>query len=89
MADRRAVGGRRRLEETSPQIVEGLEALVDPETGGDPESPLRLCVLVRQNRAGVSRLKKQEHARKNHSYFLVFQNRRVKVASVARLESRL
>jgi hypothetical protein len=31
-----------------------------------------LFVLVRANRPGVSRIKKQEHARKNHSYFLVF-----------------
>jgi hypothetical protein len=44
-----------------------------------------LFVLVRSNRAGVSRLKKQEHARKNHSYFLVFQKRKVKVSSVVRL----
>ena len=42
-----------------------------------------LFVLVRVNRAGVSRLKKQEHARKNHSYFLVFQKRKLKVSSVA------
>jgi hypothetical protein len=41
-----------------------------------------LFVLVRVNRAGVSRLKKQEHARKNHSYFLVFQKRKVKISSV-------
>lgn len=41
-----------------------------------------LFVLMRLNRAGVSRLKKQEHARKNHSYFLVFQKRRVKISSV-------
>lgn len=40
-----------------------------------------LFVVVRTNRAGVSRLKKQEHARKNHSYFLVFQKRRVKISS--------
>jgi len=31
-----------------------------------------LFVLVRPNRPVVSRLKKQAHARKNHSYFLVF-----------------
>jgi tRNA G10 N-methylase Trm11 len=31
-----------------------------------------LFVVVRQNHASVSRLKKQIHARKNHSYFLVF-----------------
>jgi len=31
-----------------------------------------LFVLVRTNKPGVSRIKKQSHARKNHSYFLVF-----------------
>jgi tRNA G10 N-methylase Trm11 len=31
-----------------------------------------LFVVVRQNKASVARLKKQVHARKNHSYFLVF-----------------
>ena len=31
-----------------------------------------LFVVVRANRPGVSRLKRQVHARKNHSYFLVF-----------------
>lgn len=31
-----------------------------------------LFVIVRQNRPAISRLKKQVHARKNHSYFLVF-----------------
>jgi hypothetical protein len=31
-----------------------------------------LFVVVRPNRPGVSRLLKQVHARKNHSYFLVF-----------------
>ena len=31
-----------------------------------------LFVVVRPNRPGVSRMIKQVHARKNHSYFLVF-----------------
>jgi hypothetical protein len=31
-----------------------------------------LFVVVRPNRPGVTRLLRQEHARKNHSYFLVF-----------------
>ena len=34
-----------------------------------------LFVIVRNNRPGVSRLVKQVHARKNHSYFLVFRKR--------------
>lgn len=46
-----------------------------------------LFVTVRQNRGGVSRLLKQVHARKNHSYFLVFvkrvkKDRRAKSTSV-------
>ncbi len=31
-----------------------------------------LFVVVRTNNPGVSRMVKQVHARKNHSYFLVF-----------------
>jgi len=31
-----------------------------------------LFVVIRQNKATITRLKKQVHARKNHSYFLVF-----------------
>ena len=34
--------------------------------------PKDLFVVVRMNRPGVSRILKQEHARKNHSYFIVF-----------------
>ena len=32
-----------------------------------------LFILVRRNKPGVSRILKQRHARKNHSYFLVFR----------------
>ncbi len=38
-----------------------------------------LFILVRPNRPGVSRLKQQAHARKNHSYFLVFKKTRSRV----------
>jgi hypothetical protein len=44
-----------------------------------------LFVVVRAGRPGVSRLKRQEHARKAHSYFLVFQKRRARVSSVVTL----
>lgn len=40
-----------------------------------------LFVLVRTNRPMVSRLKKQVHARKNHSYFLVFVKSKIKRSS--------
>lgn len=35
--------------------------------------PKDIFVVVRRNRPGVTRILKQLHARKNHSYFLVFQ----------------
>lgn len=38
---RRAGGGRPTIEASHPGIGEALEALVDPVTRGDPESPLR------------------------------------------------
>ena len=37
-----------------------------------------LFVMMRTNRPGVSRILVQRHARKNHSYFLVFRKRPVK-----------
>jgi len=41
VAIRRSGGGRPRIEETSPGILEALETHVDPVTRGDPASPLR------------------------------------------------
>jgi hypothetical protein len=38
---RQAGGGRKRLTETDPALFAALEALVEPLTRGDPESPLR------------------------------------------------
>lgn len=34
--------------------------------------PKDVFVIVRTNKVGITRLKKQVHARKNHSYFIVF-----------------
>jgi hypothetical protein len=45
-----------------------------------------LFVVVRTNAPGVSRVKQQVHARKNHSYFLVFEKRKVSVSSVLSLQ---
>jgi hypothetical protein len=46
----RAVGaGRPRSTESDPGLLEALDALVDPESRGDPESPLRwTCKSTRQ-----------------------------------------
>ena len=41
VAVRRAGGGRPAIEESTPEIIDALERLVDPVTRGDPESPLR------------------------------------------------
>src|SRR5262245_5161837 len=38
---RRAGGGRKRRTVADPDLMDALEALVDPATRGDPESPLR------------------------------------------------
>lgn len=38
---RREGGGRKRAEEKDPALIEALEALVDPDSRGDPMSPLR------------------------------------------------
>ncbi len=51
---------------THVEIINYLTA----ETGFVVED---LFVVVRKNRPGVSRLLRQVHARKNHSYFLVFR----------------
>jgi len=40
-----------------------------------------LFVLMRTNKPGVSRVLRQRHARKNHSYFLVFRRKSVKPTS--------
>jgi hypothetical protein len=42
-------GGRRPLTETDPGLLESLEALIEPTTRGDPESPLRwTCKSIRR-----------------------------------------
>lgn len=38
---RKPGGGRKRLEVVTPGLVEALDAIIDPVTRGDPESPLR------------------------------------------------
>jgi transposase len=46
---RRAGGGRKKRVEHDPTLLEDLEALVEPTTRGDPQSPLRwTCKRVRR-----------------------------------------
>ena len=45
---RRGGGGRKTLTTSDPRLVEALEALIDGQTRGDPESPLRwICQSTR------------------------------------------
>ena len=50
---RRPGGGRKRVAEASPGLVPALLALVDPESRGDPESPLRWTTKSTRHLAGV------------------------------------
>jgi len=46
-------GGRKKLADTDPRLVPALTALVDPQTRGDPESPLRWTTKSARNLAGA------------------------------------
>src|SRR5512142_467396 len=46
-------GGRKKLAETDPGLGPALMALVEPESRGDPESPLRWTCLSTRNLAGT------------------------------------
>ena len=46
-------GGRKRLAATDPGLGRALMALVEPESRGDPESPLRWTCLSTRNLAGA------------------------------------
>ncbi len=48
---RKPGGGRKSLTETDPGIMAALDALVDPETRGDPMSPLRWTTKSTRNLA--------------------------------------
>jgi hypothetical protein len=53
-------GGRKSLLETNPRLLPALIALVEPDTRGDPMSPLRwTCKSTRQL---VGQLRRQHHA---------------------------
>jgi hypothetical protein len=56
---RRSGGGRKRAEAHDPALVAALEALVDPDTRGDPRSPLRWT--CKSLRALAAALRAQGH----------------------------
>jgi transposase len=46
-----AGGGRKKAEVTDPELVDALDTLIEPETRGDPESPLRWTTKSTRNLA--------------------------------------
>ncbi len=56
---RRPGAGRKNLVERDPKIVAALDRLIEPETRGDPESPLRWICKSTRNLA--AQLTKQKH----------------------------
>jgi hypothetical protein len=56
---RRPGGGRKRLVDTDSDLLSALEALIDPVTRGDPESPLRWTCKSTQRLA--DELTRQQH----------------------------
>src|SRR5512144_1631201 len=59
---RRPGGGRKSLTEKDSTLLEGLERLVDEDSGGDPERPLRWTAKsVRQLAGGLRELGHQVH----------------------------
>jgi hypothetical protein len=56
---RRPGGGRKAATETDPQLLKALEALIEPATRGDPESPLRWT--CKSTRRLADELTRQKH----------------------------
>jgi hypothetical protein len=56
---RRPGGGRRRATENDPELMKALEALIEPLTRGDPESPLRWT--CKSTRKLADELTRQHH----------------------------
>jgi Rhodopirellula transposase DDE domain len=56
---RRVGAGRKKIETNDPQLLDVLNYLIEPETRGDPESPLRW--ICKSTRTLAAQLTKQKH----------------------------
>ena len=56
---RRAGAGRKKITANDPQLLDALNRLIEPETRGDPESPLRW--ICKSTRALAAQLTRQQH----------------------------
>ena len=57
---RRAGAGRKSLTSSDPSLLEALDQLIDSQTRGDPQSPLRW--ICKSTRAIALQLRKQKHS---------------------------
>jgi len=56
---RRSGAGRKTITESDPRLLEALEAMIDSQTRGDPESPLRW--ICKSTRTIAAQLAKKKH----------------------------
>jgi len=56
---RRVGAGRKKITANDPQLLDALNRLIEPETRGDPESPLRW--ICKSTRALAAQLTRQQH----------------------------
>ncbi len=56
---RRVGAGRKKIKTNDPQLMDVLNHLIEPETRGDPESPLRW--ICKSTRTLAAQLTKQKH----------------------------
>ena len=56
---RRAGAGRKKITTSDPPLLAALDRLIDPETRGDPESPLRW--ICKRTRTLAAQLSRQNH----------------------------
>jgi hypothetical protein len=56
---RRVGAGRKAITTTDPRLLAALDRLIDPETRGDPDSPLRW--ICKSTRALAAQLRRQRH----------------------------
>ena len=57
---RRPGAGRKKITDHDPRLASALERLIDPDTRGDPESPLRWT--CKSTRTLAARLTRQKHS---------------------------
>src|SRR5947209_2118337 len=63
-------GGRKQAEVTDPELLDALDALIEPGTRGDPESPLRWTTKSTRQLAGELRGATPSAIRSSRTFFI-------------------